>query len=92
MKSLEIDKPAQVHRMECEPRQEAQVDYGTLYLSIGENRRLKKVHVLLVTLSHLHKAYVEAVSKLKHRGLPAKSGKRFPALRRSAAATLPGQP
>ena len=52
VKSLEVDEPERVHRMECEPGQEAQVDYGTLYLSIGENRRLKRVHVLLVTLSH----------------------------------------
>ena len=33
-----------------------QIDYGTLYLPIGENRRPKKVHVLLVTLSHSRKA------------------------------------
>lgn len=63
VKSLEIDEPARVHRMECEPGQEAQIDYGTLYLPIGENRRLKKVHVLLVTLSHSRKAYAEAVLK-----------------------------
>ena len=49
--------------MECGPGQEAQIDYGTLYLPIGENRRLKKVHVFLVTLSHSRKAYVEAVLK-----------------------------
>jgi len=47
--------------MECEPGQEAQIDYGTLYLRIGENGRRKKVHVLLVTLSHSRKSYVEAV-------------------------------
>ncbi len=63
VKSLEIDEPERIHRMECEPGQEAQIDYGTLYLPIGENRRLKKVHVLLVTLSHSRKAYVEAVLK-----------------------------
>ena len=55
MKTLEVDEPERVHRMECQPGQEAQVDYGTLYLPIGENRRLKKIHVLLVTLSHSRK-------------------------------------
>ncbi len=63
VKTLEINEPERVHRMECEPGQEAQIDYGTLYLPMGENRRLKKVHVLLVTLSHSRKAYVEAVLK-----------------------------
>ena len=33
-------------------------ELGILYLPIGENRRLKKVHVLLVTLSHSRKGYV----------------------------------
>ena len=47
--------------MECEPGQEAQIGYGTVYLPIGENGRLKKVHVLIVTLSHSRKSYVEAV-------------------------------
>ena len=63
VKTLQVDEPERVHRMECEPGQEAQIDYGTLYLPVGENRRLKKVHVLLVTLSHSRKAYVEAVLK-----------------------------
>ena len=67
VKSLGVDEPQRVHRMECEPGQEAQIDYGTLYLPIGENRRLKKVHVLLVTLSHSRKAYVEAVLNLKRK-------------------------
>ena len=61
VKTLQVDEPVRVHRMECQPGQEAQIDYGTLYLPIGENRRPKKVHVLLVTLSHSRKSYVEAV-------------------------------
>ena len=61
VKTLQTDEPERIHRMECEPGQEAQIDYGTIYLPIGENRRLKKVHVLLVTLSHSRKSYVEAV-------------------------------
>lgn len=62
-KTLQVDEPVRVHRMECEPAEEAQVDYGTLHLPIGENGRIKKVHVLLVTLSHSRKGYVEAVLK-----------------------------
>ena len=58
---LQERDPERVWRMECEPGQEAQIDYGTLYLPIGENGRRKKVHVLLVTLSHSRKSYVEAV-------------------------------
>jgi len=61
VKSLEVDTAKRVHRMECEAGQEAQVDYGTLYLPIGDEGRRKKVHVLIVTLSHSRKSYVEAV-------------------------------
>jgi transposase len=58
---LDISESQRVYRIECEPGQEAQIDYGTLYLRIGEDGRLKKVHLLLVTLSHSRKCYVEAV-------------------------------
>lgn len=61
VKGLEVDTAGRVWRMECEPGQEAQIDYGTLYMRIGDGGRLKKVHVLLVTLSHSRKSYVEAV-------------------------------
>lgn len=61
VKTLEIDESKRIYRMECEPGQEAQIDYGTVYLPIGENGRKKKVHILIVTLSHSRKSYVEAV-------------------------------
>lgn len=61
VKGLEDSGAKRVYRMECEPGQEAQIDYGTLNLRIGENGRLKKIHILLVTLSHSRKSYVEAV-------------------------------
>ena len=61
VKTLDVDAAKRVYRMECEPGQEAQIDYGTVNLPIGENGRRKKVHVLLVTLSHSRKAYAEAV-------------------------------
>jgi hypothetical protein len=43
--------------MECEPGQEAQIDYGTLYLPIGNNGRRRKVHVLIVTCQFALKMY-----------------------------------
>jgi len=61
VQSLDVDTAKRIYRMECEPGQEAQIDYGTLYLPIGEDGRRKKVHILLVTLSYSRKAYVEAV-------------------------------
>jgi len=61
VQGLDTDSAERVWRMECEPGQEAQIDYGTLYMPIGENGRRKKVHVLIVTLSHSRKSYVEAV-------------------------------
>jgi transposase len=61
VQGLDTTSATRVWRMECEPGQEAQIDYGTLYMPIGENGRLKKVHVLIVTLSHSRKSYVEAV-------------------------------
>lgn len=61
VKGLKVNSTERVWRMECEPGQEAQIDYGTLHMPIGENGRRKKVHVLLVTLSHSRKSYVEAV-------------------------------
>ena len=60
VKTLDIDEGKRVYRMECEPGQEAQIDYGTLSLPVGEEGRRKKVHFLLVTLSHSRKSYVEA--------------------------------
>ena len=61
VKGLDDPGSKRVHRMECEPGEEAQIDYGTLFLHIGDNGRLKKIHILLVTLSHSRKSYVEAV-------------------------------
>jgi len=61
VQGLGLDEPSRIWRMECEAGEEAQVDYGTMYLLEGEKGRLKKVHLLLVTLSHSRKCYVEAV-------------------------------
>lgn len=61
VKTLGLDESVRVYRLECEPGQEAQIDYGTLYMPVGQDGRSKKVHLLLVTLSHSRKCYVEAV-------------------------------
>lgn len=61
VQTLDVNSAKRFYRMECEPGQEAQIDYGTVSMRIGENGRLKKVHLLIVTLSHSRKSYVEAV-------------------------------
>jgi hypothetical protein len=43
VKGLDDSGSKRVYRMECEPGQEAQIDYGTLHLRIGENRRLRRL-------------------------------------------------
>lgn len=60
VQQLEVDLGKRVYRMECEPAQEAQIDYGTAYLLRAPSGRLRKAHLLLVTLSHSRKSYVEA--------------------------------
>lgn len=61
VQTLGLSEDKRVWRLECEPGEEAQVDYGTMYVLEGEKGRLKKVHLLVVTLSHSRKCYVEAV-------------------------------
>jgi len=45
VQALDTDTAKRVWRIECEPGQEAQIDYGTRYMPIGENGRLKKKKV-----------------------------------------------
>lgn len=59
---LKAKDPQRVWRMECQPGEEAQVDYVTAWALEGENGRLKKLHVLRVTLSHSRKSYSEAMA------------------------------
>ena len=56
---LKQTDPQRVWRMECEPGEEAQVDYGTLWVELAGKR--KKIQVLRVTLSHSRKGYTEAM-------------------------------
>lgn len=60
-RKLKAAAPQRVWRMECEPGEEAQVDYGTLWTRLGNRKR--KIHVLRVTLSHSRKGYTEAMPR-----------------------------
>jgi transposase len=60
LKRLGGSRPLPFRRMECEPGQEAQVDFGTgarIFMPDGKRR---KTHVLRVVLSHSRKGYSEA--------------------------------
>jgi transposase len=48
-------------RIECEPGDEAQVDFGTGAPVVGPDGKRRKTHVLRVVLSHSRKGYSEAV-------------------------------
>jgi len=63
VKKLKQSDPKRVWRMEVEPGQEAQVDYGTMRSLETGSGRLKQVHFLRVTLSHSRKSYTEAVAR-----------------------------
>ena len=61
VKGLKQVRPKRVWRMEVEPGEEAQIDYGTMRLIKGEDGRPKRVHLLRVTLSFSRKSYSEAM-------------------------------
>jgi transposase len=48
-------------RMECEPGEEAQVDFGSGAPVVGRDGRRRKTHVFRIILSHSRKGYSEAV-------------------------------
>jgi len=48
-------------RMECEPGEEAQVDFGTGAPVVTREGRRRKTHVFRIVLSHSRKGYSEAV-------------------------------
>ena len=58
---LKARDPKRVWRMECEPGEEAQVDYATAWVNLAGKR--KKIHLLRVTLSHSRKGYTEAMPR-----------------------------
>jgi len=59
VRQLEQARPLPFRRMETEPGQEAQVDFGQGAWVIEEGRR-RRPHVLRVVLSHSRKGYTEA--------------------------------
>ena len=48
-------------RMECEPGEEAQVDFGSGAAVVGRDGKRRKTHVFRIVLSHSRKGYSEAV-------------------------------
>jgi transposase len=61
VKNLKAVTPHRVWRMECEPGQEAQVDFGVLPLLDNGTGKLKRVNLFRIMLSHSRKSYSEAV-------------------------------
>ena len=53
--------PLPFRRMECEPGEEAQIDFGTGAPIVGADGRRHRTHVFRIVLSHSRKAYSEAV-------------------------------
>ena len=61
VKALRSVNPKRVWRMEVEPGEEAQIDYGTMMLVQGEDGRAKRTQLLRITLSFSRKSYSEAM-------------------------------
>jgi transposase len=57
VKALRSVNPKRVWRVEVEPGEEAQIDYGTMMLIKGDDGRLKRAQLLRVALSHSCKSY-----------------------------------
>ncbi len=60
-RKLRQTRPLPFRRMECEPGEEAQIDFGTGAPVIGPDGRRRRTHVFRVVLSHSRKAYSETV-------------------------------
>lgn len=60
LKRLGAKRPVPFRRMECEPGQEAQIDFGTGARVLTSEGKRRKTHVLRVVLSHSRKAYSES--------------------------------
>ena len=58
---LEPTRELPFRRLECEPGDEAQVDFGTGAPVVGPDGKRRKTHVFRIVLSHSRKAYSEAV-------------------------------
>jgi transposase len=61
VRKLKETQPKRIWRMECEPGEEAQVDFGVTRTLRTDDGRLRYSNVLRVTLSFSRKAYTETV-------------------------------
>ena len=61
VRSLRTTHPLPFRRLECEPGEEAQVDFGTGAPVRQEDGRKRRPHVFRIVLSHSRKAYSEVV-------------------------------
>ena len=61
VRRLEQSHELPFRRIECDPGDEAQVDFGTGAPIIGADGKRRRTHVLRVVLSHSRKGYSEAV-------------------------------
>jgi transposase len=61
VRRLERTQELPFRRIECEPGDEAQVDFGTGAPVVGPDGKRRKTHFFRIVLSHSRKAYSEAV-------------------------------
>jgi transposase len=61
VRRLEKSQDLPFRRIECEPGEEAQIDFGCGAPVVGSDGKRRKTHVLRVVLSHSRKGYSEAV-------------------------------
>jgi transposase len=61
VRKLKESTPLPFRRMECEPGEEAQVDFGCGAPIVGSDGKRKRPHLFRVVLSHSRKAYSEVV-------------------------------
>ena len=61
VRRLEPSRELPFRRLECEPGDEAQVDFGTGAPVVGPDGKRRKTHVFRIVLSHSRKAYSEVV-------------------------------
>jgi len=59
LRRLGWTRPLPFRRLECEPGQEAQVDFGTGAPVVGAAGKRRRTHVFRIVLSHSRKAYSE---------------------------------